>query len=262
MRRTSCLSVVALPAILALSSAVAGIDDLPQKTEDGWTLASGAQRLRFGMAFWEEDDGPKVQEYVGSWSRGFDGGIELGLALPYLSSDPETASSDQGFSDLRLHAEFDIGRHLFFEWENPVDALSVNLTYFPKFGKSARRFEVHDKAFETSLAASQDMEWAVGHGNLGILWYEDTFERAGENVESSLFLNLGVTRRFTKGSELFGEFLWQEHPDKNENTDIVQAGFGMRFPLRERLTLDGGIRLGLTDTAPDALLALGASYAF
>lgn len=255
-------SAVFLVAACVLFPLLAGVDEFPQKTEDGWTLASGAQRLRFGMAFWEEDNGPRIQEYVGSWARGFDGGIELGIAFPYVASDPETADSDSGFSDFLLHAEFDIGRHLFFEWENPADALSVNLTYFPKFGKSARRLEIHDKAFETALVASRDMEWAVGHANLGILWYEDTFERDGENVESSLFFRLGATRRFTKGSELFGEFLWQDAPDKNEKTDIIQVGFGTRFPLRGNLSLDGGIWLGLTDTAPEAQLALGTSYSF
>lgn len=258
---------IGFPALLALSAVVLGtsradVDEFPMKTEDGWVLAPRTQRLRFGAAFWEEDGGPEIQEYAASWARGFDGGFELGVALPYVFSDPEVASDEDGVSDLRLHAEFDLGRHLFFEWENPVDALSAAFTYFPRFGKSPRRFELYDRTFETSLSASKDMEWAVGHGSLGIVWYDDTFERAGENAESALFFRLAATRRYAKGSELIAEFLWQEPPDKNENTEMVQVGVGTRFPVRPNLTLDGGAWLGLTDTAPDAQVAFGASYHF
>ncbi len=256
--------VPCLMTLLVFSVWGAGVDEFPQKTEDGWTLPPRATQLRCGGAFWEEDDGPEVQEYVLSYSRGFEGGFELGAGLPFIASDPPAGDSQTGFSDLRLYAEVDIGQHLFFEWESPVDALSFSFAFYPRFGRSAKKFEIYDRTAEVTLNTTQDLEAheVAIHGNFGVVWYDDTFEPVGENVESALLLRLGLSRPFAKGSVGYADLAWQENPDDNDHTDLAQFGGGVRFPTVGGMSVDAGLWLGLTDPTPDLQVAVGLTRVF
>lgn len=255
-------AAVLAAALLAPRGFSAGVDEFPRKTEDGWVLEPEKSTLRLGLAVWEEDEGPDVQEWSVSYGRGFADGFELGFLVPYVFSDPPVSDRDEGVNNLRLYAEFDIGRHLFFEWENPVNAISFAFTLFPDTGKSARKLELYERQAEATFNFSKDLEWSLLHASFGAVWYDDEYEPTGQKIGSALLARAGIERSFVKGSSLFGEILWQEHPDSREETDPTQLGAGLRFPFRSVFQFDAGAWVGLSDTAPELQVAVGVGYLF
>ena len=164
----------------------AGVDKFPQRTEDARTLLPDVQEIRFGYAQWEEDGGPELREATASYSRGFAGGLELGLGLPWVDSDPSQGKANQGLGDLRLYGELSILEFIFSDIEKPVDGISLALTLHMEGLESDKDLGRHDKTSEFTMNWMKDLRKCIAHVSFG--WPGTTMTSSAPASDPPAFL--------------------------------------------------------------------------
>lgn len=252
------LSVVGV--FLMATTAFAGH---PLVTDDTGTQGKGKGQVEVGFSYFYDKD--KVDELTTYKSDGGDVGvgITIGLldtldavvGLPYawysVKENDVRIESEDGISDIT----FDV-KWRFFEKDGWSLALKPGVS-IPS-GDEDRGLGAGRAGYRLFLIGTKEFEPFAVHVNAGYIRNENIFEERKDLWHASVAAELEVIKDF----KLMANIGAERNPDPGSDNHPAFALGGVSYDVSEKITLDAGVKYGLTSPETDWTALAGLTIKF
>jgi len=241
-------------AVLLLACADAARAAHPLLTEDTGTQGRGNWQLEFT---WDQErtaiaGGHEKVDGLGLvLSYGPTDTVDLIIGLPYARVRADGDPTVRGMGDVELAAKWRF-------WER--DGLSLALRPGATFATGNEDKGLGSGEVSPGLLGILSYEfdpWAL-HLHLGYTHNRNVHDERRDITEQSI----AVVRQIGERLQFVADVSRETNPDRDSDTAIATAVAGLVWSVSEDFDLDVGYRTGLSDTAPDSIVHLGAALRF
>jgi hypothetical protein len=178
--------------------------------------------------------------------------LELSVQIPIVYAHSAGADSESGVGNVNVVAKLLLAE----EGETaPAFAVKAVVNLPSVDNESAIGYDAFAGAF--SAVASKRLGDLTFHAMAGMTVVEEN-----PVVRDSYFYGLAADYALTEAVHLAGEVVGGRSPDRLEATQFLTGMLGLMVSTSDRVTLDGGVRIGITEAAPDWSATLGATLSF
>ncbi|NLI29382.1 MAG: transporter [Nitrospiraceae bacterium] len=246
--------------VLTATSAYAGH---PLITDDAATQGKGKGQIEIGSQYStdkqpaEEGFGSKTRtgQVTATFTYGPIDGLDIVVGVPYQWSrtylDGQFDSRAVGFGDL----SFDL-KWRFYEKDGWGFALKPGVTL--PTGNSGKGLGTGRTTYHLYGIVTKEMEpWAF-HLNLGYIRNENKTGQEKNIWHASVAAEVEVI----KSLKAVADVVVEENTTKGSNTPVTYALGGLVYAITDKLSIDGGVKFGLTKPSADVTYLLGVTYRF
>ena len=257
MKRLAMLVIV---FSMATTTAFAGH---PLVTDDTGTQGKGNGQVELGVSFfWDKD---KADEWTTLKSRGGEAMVNVAVGLfetldfvvevPYAWFKVEENSfpleREDGLSDIAFDAKW-----RFFEKDGWSMALKPGISV--PSGNEEKGLGAGRAGYRLFFIFIKEFEPVAVHANLGYIRNENKF---GERLDL-WHASIAAEVEILSGLKLMANFGAERNPDPGSNNHPAFALGGVSYDVSERITLDAGVKYGLTSTEDDWTALGGLTITF
>lgn len=220
----------------------------PFVTEDPGTQGKGNVEVEFSYEYRKADDGTKTTSLGNGFTLGVAPKIDLAIGYGYDFTKAPDGTKDRGMGDVEVQL-----KTFFNEGKGSV----------PTFGLKGGLSLPVEEGGQTTVLLTGIAEWAFEPFTV--------FANVGADIGTRLAGNDERTDRFrasVAGSwavreslALVSEVAWEKQTSPSEDASVEWMA-GVQWGLNDSMTLDAGIRFGLTDDSPDYTVLVGFTWAF
>lgn len=235
----------------------------PLVTDDAGTAGKGKGQVEIGVAFFhdkdEVDEATTVKIKGGETAAGFTVGLlenlDVVLGAPYAwfsvdENDVRTERAD-GLSDIA----FDI-KWRFFEKDGWALAMKPGIS-LPS-GDEDRGLGAGRAAWRMFFIGTKEFEPAAVHFNLGYIRNENKADERLDLWHASVAAEVEVV----KDLKLLANISVERSPEKGSDNHPSFALAGISYDLSKGITIDGGVKFGLTAPEDDVTYLAGLTIRF
>lgn len=247
--RTLCALSLAWVGLLVLPVPVEA--GRPLAVEDAETVGKGKTELELGLDHARQESGDRETTLSGVLTYGLTERLDLALEVPILFMRPEEGGDEAGLGDVELH-----GKVRFLAEGDAWPALA--LVGAVKFSTGSERRGLGSGATDggVTLVATKGLGPVTAHANLG---YTVIGASGADDVVS---YGLAAEVAVLKPLSLVGELVGETNSDPEAKADPLDLRVGLTYALRETITVDGAVSIGLTRASPDYVLTVGVTIRF
>lgn len=245
---------------LSVTSVYAGH---PLTTDDAGTMGKGKAQVEIGSQYstdkqTTQEGGtvePRGGQVAATLTYGPIDGLDIVLGVPYqwtrTKVNEQLASEGNGFGDISLDLKW-----RFYEINGWGFALKPGVT-FPS-GDSDKGLGTGRATYHLYGIVTKEMEpWAF-HLNLGYIRNENKVDQEQNIWHASAAAEV----EFVKSLKAVANFIVEGNPVKEANTPVTYATGGMVYAISEKVSIDGGVKFGLTRPSADITYLLGVTFKF
>jgi hypothetical protein len=228
-------------------------------TEDAVALPRGGAKLEVGLQHETWEAGHRVYALITEFSYSLYANLDLEIEVPYDVTGGGGTQFSDGIGDLWAKAKIN------FVKERAANPLTLSGLLAIKFPTGSTATGTNEVDVLVSALASKQFNSAVAHANLAYTFVgDDGVTDLNDVVAVSVAVAMDTPLKSVTG---VGEIFWQEAPLPNMGDRLEIMGGAIR-PLTPKLSVDGALRLGLTngkppsDGAPDYSLTAGLTYIY
>ena len=212
-------------------------------TDDPGTVAPKSVDIEISGEYAKSAEGDETGLSVTA-TTGILPNLDIGLALPYTVIDPDEGGGESGIGDLEVGLKF---RFLEGEGARPALALTAGATI--PTGDEEKGLGSGEVDLSAALVAGFEFKPVniylnLGYGRLNSA-DTDAFEKA-DIFSASAAVEWAVTEPFA----LNAEFLYESPGADGDDAPLAMTA-GAAYAFSDMIALDGGVRVGLSDAAPD-----------
>lgn len=235
----------------------------PLITDDAGTMGKGKAQIETGGQYSYDkehiEDGVtrKIQggQVSATLTYGLVDGVDLVLGIPYLWSktreDDAVTFRTDGFSDV----SFDL-KWRFHEIDGWGFALKPGITV--PTGDDDRELGTGGVSYRLYGIVTKEMEpWAF-HMNIGYARNENTLEQEKNLWHASIAAEVEMV----KSLKAVADFSLDRNTTKGSDTPLTYVIGGLVYALSEKVSIDGGVKIGLTRPSVDITYLLGLTMKF
>ncbi|KFN37806.1 hypothetical protein KN63_07995 [Smithella sp. F21] len=230
----------------------------PLVTDDTGTQGTGRGQVEFGLSFFKDKD--EADEMTTFKAEGGDMavGVTIGLldsldivmGVPYvwysLEENDSRIGRESGISDI----SFDV-KWRFFEKNGWSLALKPGLSL--PTGDEDRGLGAGRTSYRLFLIGTKEFESVAFHVNGGYIRNENNFEERQDIWHVSVAAEVEVI----KDLKLMANAGMERNPDPSSDNHPAFALGGISYDVSEKVTLDAGLKYGLTSTETDWTVLTG-----
>lgn len=251
------LSIFLLTVFIFLnmgSVCLAGIEDRPLDTDDGYVLEKGTYYISSGLLFNKINS--KNKEYVikNTIGAGITNNFEVSAFIPVAYIDPDARDKAEGLGDIIIRPEFSLLKE-----QGNTPAMSLALWLNLRNGEQSKGLGAEECNYTFTLQISKNIAPFTFHLNFGYIFVG---EPSGQDLDNVISYNTALEYALTKELVLVGELFGKTNPDPLATDDPLDALLGVMYKLSPHITLDFGAWAGLTNASSDYKLTCGAAFKF
>lgn len=220
----------------------------PFVTEDPGTQGKGNVEAEFSYEYQKADDGTKVHSLGNGFTLGVAPKLDLAIGYGYGFAKAPDGARDRGMGDVeaQLKTFFNEGK----DW-------------LPTFGLKGGVSLPVEEGGQTTILLTGIAEWAFEPFTVFANVGADIGTRLAGNDERTELFRASVAGSYAirETLALVSELLWEKQTSPSEDASVEWMA-GAQWSLNESMTLDAGIRFGLTDDSPDYTALLGFTWVF
>lgn len=235
----------------------------PLVTDDTGTQGKGSGQVELGLSLsWDKD---KADEWTTFKSQGGEAAASIAVGLtdiidfvvgvPYVwhqvKENGLLLEREDGLSDIA----FDV-KWRFFEKEGWSLALKPGVSV--PSGNEDKGLGAGRAGYRLFFLGTKEFEPVAIHANLGYIRNENTFSEREDLWHASIAAEVEII----SGLKLMANVGAERNPDPSSNTHPAFALGGISYDVSERITLDAGVKYGLTSTEDDWTALAGLTIAF
>lgn len=251
--RTMLLWLAVLAAIIP-GNAVTAFAYRPLGTEDAGVAGKGVAQLELSWDYIKWNGSDREQVFLAVPIYGLTDRLELSAEIPRLVHRFGAEPLAQGSGDINL-----VAKYLLMPERDGSAAVAVKGVVKMDNGDFDRGLGSGDRDYSFFAVASRTLGNLSVHGHIGYTWVGDAKDPELRNI---YLYGLALDYGFTDAFHVVGEINGNRHPDRSEETHPRVALLGVTYKIFEKLTVDLGVRAGLTKTAPDWSTTAGLSMTF
>ncbi len=218
----------------------------PFGTEDAGTQGKGNVEVEFTYEYQKADDGTKTSSLGNGITLGVAPSVDLALNYGYDFTRFPDGTNDRAMADVEVQLKTAI-----IEGKGGIPTIGV---------KGGASLPVEEGG-QTAILLTGIAEWAFEpftvFANVGA---DLGTHLAGNDERSDLFrASVAGIWGFSESLGLLSELLWEKQTSED---GTVEWMIGAQWGLNDTMTLDAGIRFGLTDDSPDYTCLAGFTWAF
>lgn len=245
---------------LAVTTAFAGH---PLTTDDAETQGKGKAQIEIGSQYSIDrqslSDGGTTKTKSGqiavTMTYGPIDSLDIVLGIPYQWSRTTlnglSDSSGDGVGDISLDLKW-----RFYEKSGWGFALKPGVT-FPT-GDSETGIGTGRATYHLYGIVTKDMDPWDFHLNLGYIHNGNTVDQATSLWHASLAAELEVV----KGLKTVADLIVETNPEKTSHTPVFYALGGLVYNIADAVSIDGGVKFGLSRPAAEITYLLGLTFRF
>lgn len=188
--------------------------------------------------------------------------LEMSVEIPYLFHDPPpddeaaegTDSDREGLGDINLVGKFALSGE-----SESAPALALKGAVKTSSGDVDQGLGSGDEDWSVVGVASKTLKGVTWHGMLG---YTFVGENGDDNIRDIYLYGLAADFALNSRWHFLSELTGNRHPDRQTDRHPVSVFAGATYALSAKVTLDGGLRLGLNSAVPDWSATFGATTTF
>ncbi|NJD63363.1 MAG: transporter [Deltaproteobacteria bacterium] len=226
----------------------------PMGTEDAATIGKGSVEVEFNHERSHDREGSRMTSVGNIYTLGLFPNAQLELSFAYLFLQPDTASPDsRGFGDTQaaLKTSFHDGKG----W---MPALGIKAGALLPTGDEAKGLGDGRTKGQMTFIAGWEVETIRIHANAGYEW--TMHAAAGRARDTKARWSLAAEWEIRRNWILVSETLWEK--DSGTSKPGSEFLIGGKKDLGKNLTLDMGIRWGLSEASPTVTYLAGLTLAF
>jgi hypothetical protein len=251
MRSASRFGTVSLALVFCLMLSGPALATYPLGNEGPVTTEPMAVDLEVNLEYDSYSEGTETT-FSASVTTGLFPDLDISLWLPIVSVSPDEGDSESGVGDAEIMFKWQ-----FMKEENGMPGLAVRGVAKLTSGDEEKGLGSGEMDYSLILLGSYKLEPVNLYATLGYTWVG---EPPGVDLDNVVSLSLAVEYPLNEKLDLVGR-LAGESGQGDEDAPIFILG-GASYAINDVLYVDGGIRLGVTDTAPDWSIILGAGFSF
>ena len=235
----------------------------PLVTDDTGTQGKGRGQVEVGLSFFkdkdEADDLTTFKAEGGDMAVGVTVGLldslDIVMGVPYawysLEENDSRIGRESGISDI----SFDV-KWRFFENNGWSLALKPGLSL--PTGDEDRGLGAGRTSYRLFLIGTKEFESVAFHVNGGYIRNENNFEERQDIWHASVAAEVEVI----KDLKLMANAGMERNPDPSSDNHPAFALGGIAYDVSEKITLDAGMKYGLTSTETDWTVLTGLTIRF
>ncbi|MBN1382943.1 MAG: transporter [Deltaproteobacteria bacterium] len=235
----------------------------PLVTDDTGTAGKGNGQVEIGVAFFhdkdEVDEATTIEAKGGETAVGFAVGflenLDIVLGVPYIwfhvDENDVCMDREDGLSDISLDLKW-----RFFERDGWSVALKPGISL--PTGDDDKGLGAGRAAYRMFFISTKEFEPAAVHLNLGYIRNEN---KADERLDL-WHVSVAAEVEVVKDLKLLSDVGVERSPVKGSDNHPSFALAGLSYDVSERITLDMGIRFGLTSSEDDVQYLVGMTINF
>ncbi len=245
---------VALVVAATIICSAKGYAYRPLVTEDAGVAGKGVAQIEVSWDYfsWRGRDRENVLLFVPIY--GITERIELSAEIPYLFHSPAEGDGINGVGDINLVAKF-----LILEEKDVRPAFALKGVVKTKSGDEKRGLGSGDIDYSIVAAASKSLGDLTLHSMLGYTFVGDNGD---DNVRNTYLYGLAADYGLTGKFHIVGEIAGNRHPDRRVRNEMVSGLLGVTYKVSDKITLDGALRRGFSNSVPRWSTTLGMSITF
>lgn len=220
----------------------------PFSTEDPGTQGKGNVEVEFSYEYQKADDGTKTSSLGNGFTLGIAPKVDLAIGYGYdFVKDPDGAK-DRAMGDVEVQL-----KTFFNEGKDAV----------PTFGLKGGASLPVEEGGQTTILLTGIAEWAFEPFTVFANVGADIGTHLAGNDERTDLLRASVagSREVREALALVSEVIWEKQTKPSEDA-TVEWMVGAQWGINDAMTLDAGVRFGLTDDSPDYTILAGFTWVF
>ena len=232
---------IASAVFLALS--LAAFPAFAMDTDDPGTVAPKNVEVEISGEYAKSAEGGETGLSIAA-TTGILQNLDFGLTLPYTITDPDAGGGESGIGDLEAGLKF-----RFLEGEGARPALALTAGASIPTGDEDKGLGSGEVDLSAALVAGFEFKPVNLYVNLGYGRLTSADTDAGEKADifsASAAVEWAVTEPFAVNAE----FLYESAGADGDDAPLAVTA-GAAYTFSDMIALDGGVRIGLSDAAPD-----------
>jgi hypothetical protein len=254
------ISLTVIGLILMATTAFAGH---PLVTDDTGTQGKGHVQVEVGLSFFYDKE--KVDELTKAKTKSGEAAVSLAVGLldsldiilgvPYawygVKENGTRVGREDGIADIVLDAKW-----RFFEKNGWSLAIKPGLSL--PTGNEDKGLGAGRAGYRLFFIGTKEFESVAIHANLGYIRNENKFEER----EGLWHVSIAAEAEVLSGLKLMANIGAEKNPDPGSNNHPAFALGGISYDISEKITLDAGVKYGLTSTEDDWTFLTGLAVRF
>ena len=227
----------------------------PFITEDASVAGKGVIQLEVSWDYlrWENDDDEHTLIFfvpiIGVTER-----IELSVEIPYLFHNPDAGKRENGIGDVSI-----VGKLLLIDEKPKIPGFTLKGIVKTESGDEEKALGTSDEHYSIVAVLSKRIRDFQFHSMFGYTFIGNDDK---ENLRDIYLYGFGADYKLTEKINLVSEIVGNKHSDRKADGDPVSGMIGGIFKVSDHLAIDGGVRFGFNNSAPDWNTTLGVTITF
>lgn len=226
----------------------------PFTTEDAGVAGKGVVQMELSWDYIRWDNGDEENNFLLVPIYGITERIELSFEIPYMFLDPEEESSEDGLGDVTI-----AGKFLLIEESEVNPAFTLKAGIKTQSGDEEKGLGSGDPDYSNVAVVSKTIDDFQLHGMLGYTFVGNDNDEA---LRDFYLYGIGIDYGLTETFHLVAEVAGNRNPDRTSDDDPSGGLIGAIYSVSEHIAIDGGVRFGFNDAAPDWSITIGMSVTF
>jgi hypothetical protein len=249
--RFSC-SITLILAVLSFSATCFAYR--PFITEDAGVAGKGVVQLEASWDYLNWKGGDVDNAFLLVPVYGVTERLEVSLEIPYLLHNPDTGSHVDGIGDVNA-----VGKYLIFEEKDMCPAFALKGAIKTNSGSLSKGLGTGDLDYNLVAVASKSLGQFTLHAMFGYTFVGDNGD---SNIQDMYLYGFAADYAMTEAFHLVSEIAGNRNPDRTAANDPIIGLIGAYYKISEKVTVDGGMRFGFNDAAPQFNSTLGVTLTF
>jgi hypothetical protein len=219
----------------------------PLATNDAGVVDVGTLETEYGYEYVHASN--RENNHAVVFTTGLLKNLDVGIEIPYQFIELEDGGDPDGFSDLILSSKWNVS-----QGDDALPDFSISFAYKTESGNDEKSLGTGRPEYTLTGIFSKTLEKFTYHVNAGCSAkheQEDTFNY-GLAVEYAVNDQLNVLGEIAGDTILSGKF------DNSTSSGLI----GFNYAINGSLTYDAGLKIGISESAPDFTILTGLTFAF
>ncbi len=226
----------------------------PFITEDAGVAGKGVAQLEASWDYLHWKNGDSDHAFLLVPIYGVTEKLEMSAEVPYILHKAEGERKVNGIGDINVVAKYQL-----FEEKEILPAFAIKGVIKTNSGSTTKGLGTGDLDYSLVAAASKTLGPFTLHTMFGYTFVGDNGDG---NIRDIFLYGFAADYALTDAFHLVGEVAGNRNPDMTEKNDPVSGLVGATYRISEKVTLDGGMRFGFNDAAPDWNSTVGVTITF
>ncbi len=226
----------------------------PFTTEDAGVAGKGVAQLEVSTDYLRWDNGDEEGNLLLVPIYGITSWWEASLEIPWQLHDPQDEGTHIGIGDINV-----VNKFLVLKEGSHRPAVVLKGVVKTNSGNAGRGLGSGDLDYSIVAAASKGVGRVSLHAMFGFTFVGDNGE---PNIRNIFVYGVAADFVLTERFHLVAEVNGKRHPDRLASSHPIDGLVGATYRISDRVTVDGGLRIGFAEAAPSLNTTLGASFTF